>query len=143
MRPPGRATNLAPDMDLRVLIVDDNRDFLEAASDLLEREGVHVLAVASSGPEAVVLAQDLQPDVVLVDVDLADESGFDLAARLAGATGARPAVILMSVDDEQDLAALVAPSPAVGFITKAWLSGAAIRGLLLRADGDAGTSGEG
>jgi CheY-like chemotaxis protein len=122
-------------MDLRLMIVDDNHQFCEAARDLLELEGVHVLAVARSGTEAVEQAQHLRPDVILVDVDLGEENGFDIAPLLAGDAGASPAVIMISAYDEQDLGALVAAGPAVGFIAKTQLSGATIRALLRTVEG--------
>ena len=71
-------------MALRSLIVDDNARFLAAARALLEREGVAVVGVASSCAEAVQLAESSSPDVALVDIDLGEESGFDVAQRLAG-----------------------------------------------------------
>jgi hypothetical protein len=64
-------------MALRLLIVDDNAHFLRAARTLLEREGVRVVAVASTSAEAVRLARELRPDVTLLDIDLGNESGFD------------------------------------------------------------------
>src|SRR5258705_13147975 len=66
-------------MPLRCLLVDDNEAFLEAAGGLLEREGLTVAGVASSTAEALQQARRLRPDVVLVDIGLGDESGFDLA----------------------------------------------------------------
>jgi CheY-like chemotaxis protein len=75
-------------MTLRLLLVDDSTHFLEAARMLLEREGMRVIAVASTGAEAVQRARELQPDVTLVDIDLGEESGFDVARRLTQATGA-------------------------------------------------------
>ena len=69
-------------MPIRCLIVDDNKSFLEAARVLLEREGLTVAGVASTGAEALRQAETLRPDVVLVDISLGDESGFDLARRL-------------------------------------------------------------
>src|SRR3954452_19837424 len=53
---------------LRCLIVDDNAPFLEAAASLLEREGIEVVGVASTGDEALRHAQELRPDVALVDI---------------------------------------------------------------------------
>jgi two-component system nitrate/nitrite response regulator NarL len=75
-------------MALRMLIVDDNAHFLQAARTLLEREGTRVVAVASTSAEAIRQARDLRPDVTLVDIDLGDESGFDLARRLTQAGSA-------------------------------------------------------
>jgi two-component system, NarL family, nitrate/nitrite response regulator NarL len=110
-------------MALRALIVDDNSNFLGAASDLLEREGVEVVGVATTGAEAIRLAAELQPDVTLVDIDLGDESGFDVARALAddGRENRSP-VVLVSTHAERDFADLIASSPAVGFVSKADLS---------------------
>lgn len=116
-------------MALRSLIVDDNAHFLAAARDLLEREGVEVVGVASSAAEAVQLAGELRPDVALVDIDLGQESGLDVARRLAGAAdGSR--VVLISAYSENDFADLIAASPAVGFLSKAELSAANLREVL-------------
>jgi DNA-binding NarL/FixJ family response regulator len=124
-------------MALRSLIVDDNTRFLSAARTLLEREGIAVVGVASSCAEAVQLAGALQPDVALVDIDLGDESGFDVAQRLAGARLSR--VVLISAYPEADFAELIAASPAVGFLPKADVSATRIRELLRRAaNGDGG-----
>jgi DNA-binding NarL/FixJ family response regulator len=68
---------------------------------------------------------ELQPDVVVVDVILGDESGFDLALQLAGTNGAAR-VVLTSTHAEDDLAELIAESPAIGFVPKSELSGAEI-----------------
>src|SRR3954447_26965584 len=108
-------------MALRALIVDDNSNFLGAASDLLEREGVEVIGVATTGAEAIRLATELQPDVTLVDIDLGDESGFDVARALADEENRSP-VVLVSTHAEKDFADLIASSPAVGFVSKADLS---------------------
>jgi DNA-binding NarL/FixJ family response regulator len=64
------------------MIVDDNAQFLEAAAELLQREGIDVVGVASTIAEALQQAGELRPDVYLVDLDLGGESGFDLAQRL-------------------------------------------------------------
>ena len=118
-------------MALRSLIVDDNSHFLQAARDLLEREGIEVVAVASTGDAAVDLTERLRPDVALVDIDLGAESGFTLARRLAGEPGTQASrVILISTYAERDFAELIVQSPAVGFLSKSDLSGAAIRDLL-------------
>jgi two-component system nitrate/nitrite response regulator NarL len=109
---------------LRCLIVDDNRPFLDAASDVLSREGVAVVGVAATSAEALALADRLRPDVVLVDINLGDENGLDLARRLV------PPVILISTYTEGDVGELAASSPAVGFLSKSLLSGRAIADLL-------------
>ena len=115
-------------MTLRCVIVDDSDAFVAAARSLLERQGMTVLGTAATGADAVRLAAELRPDVMLVDIDLGRESGFDVARRLAG-PGAPP-VILISTYAEEDYADLIAGSPALGFIPKTSLSAAAIRKLL-------------
>jgi CheY-like chemotaxis protein len=118
-------------MALTCLIVDDNMEFLEAARELLQREGINVVAVASSGSEAVQRAAELRPDVILVDIYLGNESGFELARRLAeGAAGTRSAVILISTYAARDLVDVIASSPAVGFLSKSDLSGSAVQAVL-------------
>jgi CheY-like chemotaxis protein len=118
-------------MTLRCLIVDDSPRFLEAARGHLEREGVTVVGIAFSIGQALQDAERLRPDVTLVDIDLAGESGFELARRLQQAAGsALSPVILISTHAEDDFAELIAESPAVGFLSKADLSAGAIRELL-------------
>jgi DNA-binding NarL/FixJ family response regulator len=130
-------------MALRSLIVDDNTHFLAAARDLLEREGVEVVGVASSAAEAVHLAGELRPDVALVDIDLGEESGLDVARRLAdlAGDGEGSRVVLISAYSENDFADLIAASPAVGFLSKAELSAANIREILLKRGAGSDDSG--
>ena len=118
---------------LRCLIVDDNSLFLESAADLLRREGLEVVGVASNGAEAIRLVTELRPDVTLVDIDLGDEDGFELTQRLNDISAASSKVILVSTHAEEDVAHLIAASPAVGFVSKTRLSAQAIRDALERA----------
>ena len=123
-------------MPLRYLLVDDNDAFLEAASVLLKREGVTVVGVASNTAEALRQARALRLDVILVDIGLGDESGFDLAWLLArdrqGGQRVRAEVILISSYAETDYAELIADSPAAGFLAKSELSAEAIGRILGR-----------
>ncbi|GAA1574046.1 response regulator transcription factor [Kribbella hippodromi] len=114
---------------MRCVIVDDSRRFLNAARGLLVREGVTVVGTATSTAEATDLVQHLRPDVVLVDIDLGGESGFELITRLYAAGTSAP-MILISSHAEQDYADLIAASPAIGFVAKTSLSAGAIRRLL-------------
>jgi DNA-binding NarL/FixJ family response regulator len=107
-------------VQMRCLIIDDNQPFLDAARLLLEREGVAVVEVATTSAEALRLEEELQPDVVLVDIRLGDESGFELARRLSGT------VILISTLEQSEYAAEIAASPAAGFIPKTQLSASAV-----------------
>jgi CheY-like chemotaxis protein len=118
-------------VSIRCLLVDDSDAFLKAASDLLQREGVTVLGVAASSAEALRQARALRPDVILVDIGLGRESGFDLARLLAqDAQAGRAEVILISARAESDYAELIAESPAAGFLVKPELSAQAIGRIL-------------
>jgi DNA-binding NarL/FixJ family response regulator len=119
-------------MRVTCVIVDDSSLFLDGAADLLRRQGIDVVGVASKGDEAIRLVQELHPDVALVDVDLGDEDGFELTEQLRRVPGA-PNVILVSTHAEEDLAHLIASSSALGFVAKARLSAEAILDLLGRA----------
>lgn len=121
-------------MALRCLIVDDNPSYLRAARELLSAEGLLVVGVATTGSEARDRAGELLPDLILIDLNLGSESGFDVARQLAGngqSAGAR--VILISSQDEDDLAELIEASPAIGFIAKSELSAEAIETLVLQS----------
>jgi CheY-like chemotaxis protein len=116
---------------LRCLLVDDSVQFLEAASRLLERQGVAVVGVASTKAEALARVRELEPEVTIVDVDLNGESGFDLCWELAATSDEAPmSTILASTRSESDLSAFVAVTPVLGFISKSELSADAIRDFL-------------
>jgi DNA-binding NarL/FixJ family response regulator len=129
---------------MRCLIVDDSPNFLDAARNLLERQGMRVVGTASNSAEALKLVEDLRPDVTLVDVNLGDESGFELTEQLHSNVRPKPSpVILISTYAEQDIADMIAASAAVGFVCKSCLSRDAIRDLLSRRgdNGDSARSG--
>jgi DNA-binding NarL/FixJ family response regulator len=122
-------------MVLNCIIVDDNPHYSKAARLLLEREGLNVVGVASSGAEAVKLVRELHPDLVILDIDLGAESGFEVARQIRCAGAAAPAadvpdVILVSLHDEEDFADLIGDSVATGFLAKSDLSVRAIHQLL-------------
>jgi DNA-binding NarL/FixJ family response regulator len=118
---------------LSCLIVDDSPAFVQAARNLLERQGITVVGAASSSDEALQQADALRPDVTLVDIDLGGQSGFDVIRRLRGeADQPLSRMILVSTHAEEDYADLIAASPAEGFLPKSDLSADAIRHLLGR-----------
>ena len=116
-------------MGTRALIVDDHATFRATARLLLESEGFDVVGEAESGELALEQAAVLAPDVILLDVQLPDIDGFEVARRVTGGDAA-PAVIIVSSHDGGDFGPLVNASGAVGFVTKADLSGERIRALL-------------
>lgn len=115
--------------DVRCVLVDDNPGFLITASKLLDRQGVSVVAVATTSAEALQCVQEQRPDVAVVDLQLGDESGFRLAEQIVN--GPVPSqVILTSTHSESEYGELIAASPALGFIAKEHLSPEAIRRLV-------------
>ena len=120
-------------MPLRCLIVDDNAGFLRSARHLLEREGMTVVGVASTGDDAVRQAEALGPDIVLIDIELGRESGFDVVGRLHGRLCPSPSdLILISTHAEEDFADLIAANPVAGFISKSHLTAGSIQRLVRR-----------
>jgi DNA-binding NarL/FixJ family response regulator len=113
-----------------VLIVDDHPSFRASARALLEAEGFEVVGEAEDGAAALRAAKELRPDVVLLDVQLPDTDGFDVAARLTRGAGDPPAVVLTSSRDGSDFGPLVKYSGARGFVPKAELSAAVLATLL-------------
>src|SRR2546430_9931119 len=90
------------------------------------RAPAEIAGVASTSAKALREIDTLRPDVMLVDVSLGEESGFELARLVAGQDHG-PTVILISTRSQADLADLVALSPAAGFLSKSELSADAIR----------------
>jgi DNA-binding NarL/FixJ family response regulator len=115
---------------MRCLIVDDSASFLRAAIAMLGAAGIQVVATATNTDEAVECTVRLQPDLVLLDIDLGAESGFDAAEALTRSAAPPPALILTSTHSESDFADLIDASPALGFLPKFSLSVAAIRRLV-------------
>ena len=116
-------------MSQTVLVVDDHAGFRAKARLLLEADGYEVIGEAADARTAIAEASRLRPEVVLLDVQLPDGDGFDVAARiLEGETA--PAVVLTSSRDWSDSAELILRSGARGFLPKDQLSGAAMGALL-------------
>ena len=114
---------------ISILIVDDHQPFRASARRLLEAEGFDIVGEAVDGRGAIAAVQQLAPDVVLLDVQLPDLDGFEVAERIA-ALGLPSAVILISSRAPTEYGSLVANNSARGFVQKSNLSGAALTGLL-------------
>jgi DNA-binding NarL/FixJ family response regulator len=116
-------------MGATVLIVDDHATFRGSARLLLESEGFEVVAEAVDGAAAIAKSAELAPDLMLLDVQLPDIDGFEVARRVTRAERP-PMVILISSRDGSDFGPLVKASGARGFISKAELSGEVLRAFL-------------
>ena len=113
----------------RVLVVDDHAGFRSCASELLQAEGFDVVGEAEDGASALARAAELMPELVLLDIQLPDLDGFEVAERLRE-LDQRPAVVLTSSRDGKDYKRCIECSGARGFVPKAELSGAALSALL-------------
>jgi two-component system nitrate/nitrite response regulator NarL len=89
-----------------------------------------MVGLASNAADALRRAWELWPDVVLVDIVLGGESGFDVARDLARDGAGGPTVILISTHAEADFEDLIEEVPAAGFVPKSALSAEAIRRLV-------------
>jgi DNA-binding NarL/FixJ family response regulator len=115
-------------MPRSVLIVDDHAEFRRSARALLEALGFEVVGEAADGASALIGVARLHPRLVLLDVQLPDLDGFEVAARLADSSDP-PAVILTSTRSAGSYRRRLATSPVLGFIAKAELSGEALAAL--------------
>ncbi len=116
-------------MALSVLIVDDHPGFRAQARALLAAAGYEVAGEAADGESGVRVARELSPDVVLLDVQLPDITGFDVV-RLVHAEPDPPAIVLISSRDAADYGRRIERSGARGFISKAELSARTLAAVL-------------
>jgi len=116
----------------RVLIVDDHPGFRLQAGALLAAAGYEVVGEAADGESGVQAARDLSPDVVLLDVQLPDTTGFEVVGRMQ-AQPEPPMVILVSTREASDYGRRIHRSAALGFISKADLSAGTVAALLARS----------
>lgn len=107
------------------MIIDDSEVFLTAVRNLLAGEGMSVVAVATTADAGVALVEEERPDLVVVDIHLGPDDGFDVAERIA-ALPDPPPVVLTSSHAAIDLGDVVERSSAVDFLTKSRLSARAL-----------------
>lgn len=123
-------------MPTRCVIVDDDRDFLRVASNVLERDGITVVGVASTGTRALQACRELRPDVVLLDIQLGGTTGFEVAQQLVEQRSQdEQRIILISAYSMADFEDMIADAPAISFLPKEAISPAAVLEVLHRAGG--------
>jgi DNA-binding NarL/FixJ family response regulator len=113
----------------RVLLVDDHPSFRRCARALLAAEGFEVVAEAADGASALALAAKVSPEIVLLDIQLPDIDGFEVAHELL-TRNPDLAIVLISGRDMAEYGSAIEQSGARGFVSKADLSGDALEGLL-------------
>jgi len=101
------------------MIVDDQPPFREAARLVVEStDGFEVVGEAASGEEAVELARGLDPDLVLMDVNLPGINGLEATRSIIDDAERRVVILLLSTYEESEFGSRVAESGAAGFISK-------------------------
>jgi DNA-binding NarL/FixJ family response regulator len=124
----GQGEQEYPGVARTVLIVDDHPQFRRSARRLLESGGFEVVGEAGDGASAIAEAERLRPDIVLLDVQLPDIDGFEVASRVAGHDG-RPAIILTSAREASAYRIRLGDATARGFIAKVDLSAEAVTAM--------------
>ena len=103
---------------LRLLIADDNGLFAQALNALLEAEdSILVVGHAVDGEQAARMAEDLQPDVVLMDLSMPRLDGFDATRRIREESPQTAVVVVTGSGDRADFDR-AASAGAVGYVTK-------------------------
>jgi DNA-binding NarL/FixJ family response regulator len=113
----------------RVLLVDDHPSFRRCARALLTAEGFEVVAEAADGASALALAEEFSPELVLLDIQLPDIDGFEVADRLLARDPGLP-IVLVSGRDRAEYGSAIERSGALGFVAKTDLSKEALESLL-------------
>jgi DNA-binding NarL/FixJ family response regulator len=112
-----------------LVLVDDDAGFRATARELLAAAGFTISGEAGTGLDALRTVAEVEPTIVLLDVQLPDIDGFEVTRRLR-LQPAPPAVVLISTREAADYGRRIDDCGALGFITKAKLSGSAVRTIL-------------
>jgi DNA-binding NarL/FixJ family response regulator len=112
-----------------ILIVDDHEQFRSRARKLLECVGHEVVGEAADGAQAIAETRRLQPDVVLLDIQLPGHDGFSIAEQISLWPHA-PKIVLISTRDPADYGREIRDTAAVRFIHKQRLTPAAFEQLV-------------
>jgi DNA-binding NarL/FixJ family response regulator len=115
-----------------VLIVDDHDGFRARAREMLGSAGYHVAGEAADGAGGIGAARRLRPGVVVLDVQLPDITGFEVA-RVLLAGPSPPVVVLVSAREAADYGSLIERSGAAGFLSKADLTARSLGAVIGRA----------
>lgn len=122
-------------MTLSVMLVDDHTMLRQGLRRALEAEGINVVAEASDGAQAVRIALDTKPDVVLMDVSMPTMDGVEATRQLVGADG-RQRVVMLTMHMDRDVIDRAIRAGAVGYLTKDSSINEVILAIRLAANGD-------
>jgi DNA-binding NarL/FixJ family response regulator len=120
---------------LSVMLVDDHTMLRQGLRRSLEHEGLHVVAEASNGSEAVRLALTHRPDVVLMDVSMPEVDGIEATRQLMRAD-ARQRVVMLTMHVDRDIVERSVKAGAVGYVTKDSSVKEVVLAVRMAADGN-------
>ncbi len=104
----------------RVLLVDDNEAILEHAAAMLATN-CQVVGTAKDGHSALVAADALNPDVIVLDVSMPGICGLEVAARLR-ARGSTAAIVFLTIHDDDDVVSAARDTGALAYVLKTRLA---------------------
>lgn len=115
-------------MDVSVVAVDDSSAFRSAVGDVVAAAGFRLVGEGETSDDAVRLAAELRPDLVLLDVRLRGADGVDAAARIA-ALGLPTLVVLLTAGETETLAERARRAGAAAVVDKSLLRASLLREL--------------
>ena len=90
-------------MSMRVIMIDDHALFRVGLQGLLEQRGIEVIAATAEGSEGIQLAEEIKPDIILLDLRMPDMSGLEVLQKIKEKGIKIPVVMLTTSNEEQDL----------------------------------------
>lgn len=122
-------------MSLRLMLVDDHRMLREGLKRALEAEGFMIVAEANDGHEALKLALDRKPDVILMDVSMPDIDGIEATRNIMQAD-ARQRIVMLTMHMDRDVIDRAIKAGAVGYLTKDCSISEVSEAVRMAANGD-------
>jgi two-component system response regulator DegU len=118
-----------------VMLVDDHTMLRQGLRRSLETEGIPVVAEASNGEEAIKMALDVKPNVILMDVSMPQTDGIEATRRLMQAD-ARQRVVILTMHIDRDVIERAMKAGAVGYMTKDSTVKEVVMAIKLAVNGD-------
>jgi DNA-binding NarL/FixJ family response regulator len=122
-------------VSIRVLLADDHRMLREGLHRSLTEEGFDVVGEADNGEQAVSLAAELQPDIVLMDVSMPQMDGVE-ATRAIRATGSETRILMLTMHADKDVLADAIRAGASGYLVKDCSTEEVAEAIRMAANGD-------
>lgn len=122
-------------MGLRLLLADDHRMLREGLRRSMTEAGFDVVGEARDGVEAITLAGELTPDVILMDVTMPNCDGVE-ACRQVTASGVGSRIVMLTMHADQDVLAEAIRAGAAGYLTKDCSTREIAEAVRMAAEGD-------